>query len=324
MKHFLNILSLPRLDAAQLLIRAKSMKDTDFRSDLLGGKTVCLIFEKASTRTRVSFEVAVRHLGGSTIYLTTGDSQLGRSEPLEDTARVLSRYCDAIVIRTFGQTKVETLAHAGSIPVVNALTDEYHPCQVMSDMLTIYERTPNLKDLKVAWIGDGNNMAHSWINAAVYFPFQLTLAFPEGYEPSRDILDNALKLGAKINLTHDPKEAIEGAHYVNTDVWASMGQEEEQARREKAFKGFCVDEELMGHAAPDAKFMHCLPAHRGEEVSEAVFEGPQSIVFDQAENRLHMQKAVLEWVLQGVEVDRDAAEQLLNPIPRATGLHPAV
>ncbi|MFH1912748.1 MAG: ornithine carbamoyltransferase [Pseudomonadota bacterium] len=295
-KHFLTILDMSRDEARQVLLRAKAMKDGDIRTDLLAGKTLLLIFEKASTRTRVSFEVGVRHLGGDPVFITSRDSQLGRDEPLKDTARVLSRYADGLIVRTFGQEKLETLVEYGTIPVINALTDEYHPCQIMSDVLTMYERTPNLGEIKVAWIGDGNNMAHSFINAAATFGFALSLACPEGYRPDPAILEKARGLGANISLTDDPAEAVAGAHYVNTDVWASMGQEEEQKKREAAFAGYAVDEALMAKAAPGACFMHCLPAHRGEEVSEAVFEGPASIVWDQAENRLHMQKAIIEWI----------------------------
>jgi ornithine carbamoyltransferase len=296
MKHFLSINSLMATEAMDLVLRAKEMKDGDYRSDLLAGKTLAMIFEKASTRTRVSFEVGIRHLGGDTIFMTPADSQLGRSEPLKDTARVLSRYVQGMVVRTFAQKNVEDLARYGSIPVVNALTDMYHPCQIMSDMLTIYERTTHLKDLVISWIGDGNNMAHSWINASVYFGFQLNIASPEGYAPNTAVLERAWKMGAKVFVTDDPKAAIAGSHFVNTDVWASMGQEAEQKRREKAFAWYQVDDELLALADPNAKVLHCLPAHRGEEISEAVFEGPQSIVFDQAENRLHMQKAILEWI----------------------------
>ena len=295
-KHFLTILDIPGDEARQVLFRAKEMKDNKVRTDLLAGKTLLLIFEKASTRTRVSFEVGVRQLGGDPVFVASRDSQLGRSEPLKDTARVLSRYADGLIVRTFGQEKLETLVEYGDIPVVNALTDEYHPCQIMADMLTMYERTPDLENRKIAWVGDGNNMAHSFINGAVTFGYELALACPEGYEPDAAILDKAVTLGAKVTLTRDPAVAVSGAHYVNTDVWASMGQEEEQKKREVAFAGYEVDEALMAKGAPDAKFMHCLPVHRGEEVSESVFEGPASIVWDQAENRLHMQKAILEWI----------------------------
>lgn len=296
MKHFLSIKDLKATEAMELVLRAKEMKDGDFRSSLLAGKTLALIFEKASTRTRVSFEVGIRHLGGDTIFMTPADSQLGRSEPLNDTARVLSRYVQGMVVRTFAQKNVEDLARYGTIPVVNALTDMFHPCQIMSDMLTIYERTPNFRDIVISWIGDGNNMANSWINACVYFGFQLNMACPDGYTPNTAVLERALKMGAKVFVTDDPKSAIAGSHFVNTDVWASMGQEAEQKKREKAFAGYQVNEELLALADPNAKVLHCLPAHRGEEISESVFEGPQSIVFDQAENRLHMQKAILEWI----------------------------
>ncbi|MGL1863908.1 MAG: ornithine carbamoyltransferase [Pseudodesulfovibrio sp.] len=295
-KHFLTILDIPRDEAQQVLLRAKEMKDGNVRTDLLAGKTLLMIFEKASTRTRVSFEVGVRQLGGDPVFIASKDSQLGRSEPLKDTARVLSRYADGLIVRTFGQEKLETLVEYGDIPVVNALTDEYHPCQIMADVLTMFERTPNLTDLKVAWVGDGNNMAHSFINGAATFGYELVIACPEGYDPDQTILDKAVELGAKVSITRDPAEAVKDAHYVNTDVWASMGQEEEQKKREIAFAGYEVNDALMAKADADAKFMHCLPAHRGEEVSEAVFESPASIVWDQAENRLHMQKAILEWI----------------------------
>lgn len=295
-KHFLTILDIPRDEARQVLLRAKEMKDNAVRTDLLAGKVLLMIFEKASTRTRVSFEVGVRQLGGEPVFIASGDSQLGRSEPLKDTARVLTRYADGLIVRTFGQEKLDTLVEYGDIPVINALTDEYHPCQIMADVLTMYERTPNLEDLKVAWVGDGNNMAHSFINGSAAFGYELALACPEGYDPDQAIVDKAVDQGARVTIVRDPAEAVAGAHYVNTDVWASMGQEEEQQKREAAFAGFMVDEALMAKADSDAKFMHCLPAHRGEEVSEAVFESPASIVWDQAENRLHMQKAIIEWI----------------------------
>ncbi len=295
-KHFLAIEPMGSEAALALIKRAKAMKDTRFRSDLLRDKTIVMIFEKASTRTRLSFEVAIRQLGGQAIFMTPSESQLGRSEPLRDTARVIARYNDGMVVRTFGQEKVDELAKYGNVPVINALTDQGHPCQVMADVLTMYERDPDLASLKVAWVGDGNNMANSWIEAAMVFGFALSLAVPQGYDPDMALLARAQKAGAKTSLVRDPKEAVKGAHYINTDVWASMGQEAEQKKREAAFAGFCVDASLMALAAPGAKFMHCLPAHRGEEVSEEVFEGPASIVFDEAENRLHAQKAILEWV----------------------------
>jgi len=296
-KHLLRILDLEPQETMALVKRAREMKTTGHRSGLMDGKVAMLVFEKASTRTRVSFEVAVRRLGGSTVFMTPAESQLGRSEPLSDTARVLSRYADVIVVRTFGQTKVDDLAHYATIPVVNALTDEYHPCQVLSDLLTMYEHRQDFENLKVAWVGDGNNMANSWINASAHVPFELALACPEDYDPDPNVLAHAKQAGAKVTLTRDPEAAVSGAHFVNTDVWASMGMEEEQAEREAVFAKFQVNDDLLALADPEAKVMHCLPAHRGEEITEEVIEGPRSIVFDQAENRLHMQMAILEWVL---------------------------
>ncbi|WP_457572490.1 ornithine carbamoyltransferase [Desulfovulcanus sp.] len=295
-KNFLTILDLPMSVAHDLVSRAKEMKDRVYQDDVLKEKTIILIFEKASTRTRVSFEVAIQHLGGKSVFMTPQESQLGRNEPLKDTARVLSRYGHGLVVRTFAQENLEELVKFGQIPVINALTDKFHPCQVMSDLLTIYERTPDFSQLKIAWVGDGNNMAHSWINAAIYFPFQLNMAVPKGYEPDVDVLERALQAGAKIYLTHDPKEAVAGVHYVNTDVWASMGQEDEQDMRKDAFNKFQVNSELLALAHPEVKVLHCLPAHRGEEITDEVIEGPWSIVWDQAENRLHMQRAILEWI----------------------------
>jgi len=296
-KHFMRIDDLGIDGAHALIRRAKEMKDTKFRGHLLDGKVAALIFEKASTRTRVSFEMAVRHLGGDPMFMTAAASQIGRSEPLRDTARVLSRYVDCIIMRTFGQERLDEMAKYGSIPVVNALTDQGHPCQIMADILTIYERTPDLKNLKIAWIGDGNNMANSWIEAAGIFGFDLCLACPEGYRPSPAEIELAKSRGGRITLTDDPKVAAQNAHYINTDVWASMGQESEQKERAIAFKGYCVDRNLMALADPNAKFLHCLPAHRGEEVTDEVIEGPASVVWDEAENRMHVQTAILEWVL---------------------------
>lgn len=295
-RHFTKIRDFDPQTALAVLHRAKAMKDARYTGTLLQGKVLVLVFEKASTRTRLSFEVAVRRLGGQVIFMTPAESQLGRSEPLKDTARIISRFNDGMIVRTFGQSKLDQLMEFGSVPVINALTDEGHPCQVMSDMLTMYERTPDLASLRIAWVGDGNNMANSFIEAAMTFPVTLTLACPVGYDPDPALLDAARASGAKVSLVRDPATAVAGAHYVHTDVWASMGQEAEQRVREAAFDGFCVDEALMAKAAPGAKFMHCLPAHRGEEVTEDVLEGPRSIVFDQAENRLHMQMAILEQV----------------------------
>jgi ornithine carbamoyltransferase len=280
----------------RVLHRARQMKETAFRGSCLEGKIAILLFEKASTRTRISFEAAVRQLGGDTVFMTPQESQLGRSEPLRDTVRVLSRYADCLIVRTFGQEKLDELAAYGSLPVVNALTDQGHPCQVMADVLTMYERTPDLASLRVAWIGDGNNMANSWIEASMMFGFELCLAVPEGYDPDLNLLEAARTAGARVSLSRDPRKAAAGAHYINTDVWASMGREQEQRLREQAFAGYCVSGDIMALGAPGVKFMHCLPAHRGEEVTEAVFEGPDSIIWDEAENRLHAQKAILEWI----------------------------
>ena len=294
-KHFMKLRDLGPEGAWNVLRRAKAMKDSRFRGHCLDGKVAVLLFEKASTRTRMSFEVAVRHLGGSTIFMTPQESQLGRSEPLKDTVRVLSRYVDCLIVRTFGQEKLDELAAYGSLPVVNALTDQGHPCQVLADVLTMYERCADLKSLRVAWVGDGNNMANSWIEAAMVFGFELRLAVPEGFDPDLNLLEAAREC-ARVSLGRDPRQAVAGAHYINTDVWASMGREEEQQARERAFAGYCVDDALMALAAPGAGFMHCLPAHRGEEVAESVFEGSASLIWDEAENRLHAQKAILEWI----------------------------
>ena len=294
-RHFFSLRDVGSETAQALVSRAIAMKSPRYKSTLLDGKTIVLIFEKASTRTRLSFETAVRELGGHTVFMTPNESQLGRSEPLRDTARVISRYNHGMVVRTFGEEKLKKLMQYGTVPVINALTNEGHPCQVLGDVMTMTERTPDLSTIRVAWVGDGNNMANSWIEAAMLFPFTLTLACPEGYDPLPGLIEEAQAAGAKVRLVRKPVDAVEGAHYVNTDVWSSMGQENEQYTREEAFAGYCIDTGIMRKAAPDAKFMHCLPAHRGEEVTEEVFEGPASIVFDQAENRLHIQKAILEW-----------------------------
>lgn len=295
-QHFLTILDLAPEEAVRVLDRAAAMKAAAFRGNLLDGKTCILVFEKASTRTRVSFEVAVRHLGGWPIFMTQNDSQLGRDEPIRDTARVLSRYADCLIVRTFGHHKLEELASQGSIPVVNALSDEYHPCQIMADLLTMQEHSGRLDGLTVAFVGDGNNIAHSLINAAARFPIRVVVAAPKGYEPQAAVVQRARSLGADVAVVNDPAQAAAGADYLYTDVWASMGQESEQQERARAFAGFQINEELLAKAAPGAKVLHCLPAHRGEEITDAVMEGPASIVWDQAENRLHVQKAILEWI----------------------------
>jgi ornithine carbamoyltransferase len=291
-RDFLAIPDFTRPELLALFDLAARMKRGDYKGKPLTGKTLGMIFAKSSTRTRVSFEVGAYQLGGHALFLSSRDIQLGRGEPIRDTARVLSRYLDGIMIRTYDHADVEELARYGSIPVINGLTDLLHPCQVLADLLTVRESLGGWDGKAVAWIGDGNNMANSWINAAGSLGFELRLACPEGYRPNAEILArNQAK--AKILLTADPCEAVRGAHVVTTDVWASMGQEQEQATRAKAFQGYIVDAALMRRADPSAIFLHCLPAHRGEEVSEEVLEGPQSRVWDEAENRLHVQKALM-------------------------------
>ena len=298
-----DFLAIPDFSTDQLyrmLSLAADMKAGRNREQPLRGKTIALIFEKSSTRTRVSFEVGAYQLGGHALFLSSRDIQLGRGEPLKDTARVLSRYVDAIMVRTFGHERIEELAQFATVPVINGLTDLLHPCQIMADLLTIQENFgPDLKDRRIAWIGDGNNMANSWINAAYRFGFELRLACPEGYRPDPALVERA-RGQASIVITGDPAEAAGGADVINTDVWTSMGQEEETAARMEAFKGYFVDEGLMRQASPQAIFLHCLPAHRGEEVSDQVIEGRQSRVFDEAENRLHFQKALMAVLMGGV------------------------
>lgn len=280
-------------EICNLLQRAVVLKGTPHPVRPLEGKALAMIFRKSSTRTRVSFEVAIHQLGGFGVFLSDRDSQLGRGEPIPDTARVLSGYVDAILVRTFGHAEVVELAAHAIVPVINGLSDLLHPCQLLADLLTVREEFgPELEPLTVAWVGDGNNMANSWLNAAALLGFQLRLACPEGYDPDPDILARASGAG-RVLVTRDPREAVEGAHVVTTDVWASMGQEEEAAHREEAFRSFQVDDLLMGRARPEGIFLHCLPAHRGEEVTASVIDGPRSRVFSEAENRLHAQKALL-------------------------------
>jgi ornithine carbamoyltransferase len=298
-RDFLAIPDYSRAELLALFDLAERMRKGDYFEKPLTGKTLAMIFMKSSTRTRVSFEVGALQLGGHALFLSSRDVQLGRGEPIPDTARVLSRYVDGIMIRTFAHAEVEELAKFASVPVINGLTDLLHPCQVLADLLTVRQYLGTTDGRKVAWIGDGNNMANSWINAAYRLGFDLTLACPEGYDPDKTILERAQSV-ANVRLVRDPQEAVEGADVVNTDVWASMGQEEEQAIREKAFKGYIVDDALMSRAQQDAIFMHCLPAHRGEEVSASVIDGPQSVVWDEAENRLHVQKAIMANTMGGV------------------------
>jgi ornithine carbamoyltransferase len=292
-KHFLAIPDFDTNGLYDLLDRAHRLKSGEETGKPLAGKTLGMIFQKSSTRTRVSFEVGMFQLGGHALFLSSRDMQLGRGEPIRDTARVMSRYVDGIMIRTFDHQDVVDLARYGTIPIVNGLTDLLHPCQVMADVMTMQEEFGrDLTGKKVAWIGDGNNMANSWINAAYRFGLEVRIATPEGYEPDPEIVERA-RGSATVILTNDPRQAADGADVVTTDVWASMGQEEEAQKRMQAFKRFQVDSSVMGAAAPDAIFLHCLPAHLGEEVTEEIFEGSQSRVWDEAENRLHVQKAIL-------------------------------
>ncbi len=299
-KDILTLSDLEPSDFKLLLDRAAELKSRHRKGILdrtLIGKSVGLIFDKPSTRTRISFEAAAIQLGAVPIFISSGDTQMARNEPIEDTARVLSRYLDGVAFRTFSQDLIEQFAASSDIPVINALTDKYHPCQVLSDLLTVIENKGSLKGLKVAWIGDGNNMAHSWINAAAALGFTLTLACPKAYAPDKKILAQALEKNSSISVTTDPLEATRYADVINTDVWASMGQEDEQAKRQKAFKAYQVNSLLLDVADKDAIVMHCLPAHRGEEITADVLDGPRSVVWDQAENKMHMHKAILDILL---------------------------
>jgi len=298
-RDFLSIPDYSRAELMKLFALAERMRDRTYTDKPLAGKSLAMIFMKSSTRTRVSFEVGTWQLGGHALFLSSRDVQLGRGEPVSDTARVLSRYVDGIMIRTFSQADVEELAKIATVPVINGLTDLLHPCQVLADILTIIQELGSIEGKRVAWIGDGNNMANSWINGAYRLGFDLTLACPEGYDPNPAILERAQTV-AKVRVVRDPAEAAEGADVINTDVWTSMGQEEEQAIRQKAFDGYLVDAKLMSRANPGAIFLHCLPAHRGEEVASEVIDGPQSRVWNEAENRLHIQKAIMANLMGGV------------------------
>ena len=274
-------------------LKVKQQKGTAVSTQ--AGKSLGLLFDKPSTRTRVSFETAMVQLGGSPLFISSKDTQMSRAEPIKDTARVLSRYLDALAIRTFSQETIEEFAQFATIPVINALTDAYHPCQVLSDLLTVIEHKGSVENLKIAWIGDGNNMAQSWINAAAVLGFELHLACPQDYFPDSEIVSAALKKStARITLDTDPVAAVKHADVINTDVWASMGQEAEQQARKEIFAPYQVNRALLEKAAKDAIVLHCLPAHREEEITEAVLEGPQSAVWDQSENKLHMHKAILD------------------------------
>jgi ornithine carbamoyltransferase len=296
-RHFLTLLDFSSDELNRVIQRAIELKAMLQRREIyepLKNQTLGMIFEKSSTRTRVSFEVGMAQFGGHALFLSPSDTQLGRGEPIEDTARVLSRMVDVIMIRTFEHEKIETFARHSQVPVINGLTDTHHPCQLLADMQTYIEQRGSIAGKIVAWIGDGNNMCHSYINAAMRFGFKLQVACPAGYEPDATLVASA---GDAVTIMHDPRLAAAGADLVSTDVWASMGQEEEQKIRKAAFSGYMVDDAIMACANDDALFLHCLPAHRGEEVSASVIDGPQSVVWEQAENRLHVQKALMEFLL---------------------------
>lgn len=306
-RHLISIHDLTRDEVAGLHRLAARLKaePAAYRQTLVD-KTLAMVFEKSSTRTRVSFEVGMLQLAGHALFLSSRDIQLGRGEPISDTARVLSRYVDGVMARTFAHQTVLDLAAHGSIPVINGLTDDLHPCQALADYFTLGEIFGDLAGRRIAYVGDGNNMAHSLLFGAAKAGMDIAIASPAGYEVKRDYVElarqDAEKAGTSIELTTDPRAAVQGASAVYTDVWASMGQEAEAEERLRAFDGFVVDEALMAEALPDAVFLHCLPAHRGEEVTAGVADGPQSRIFDQAENRLHVQKAILAWLLGGVEL----------------------
>jgi len=299
-KHYLQFKDLRAEEYAYLFERMgiikKRFKNYEKYTPLTD-RTLAMIFEKASTRTRVSFEAGMYQMGGSVVHLTTGDSHLGRAEPVEDTAKVISRMVDIVMIRTYEQTKIEAFAASSRVPVINGLTNEYHPCQILADIFTFIEHRGSLQGKVVAWVGDGNNMANTWLQAADILGFTLHVSTPSGYEIDSRVA-GVSNTGCVKNFKH-PLDACRGAHLVTTDVWTSMGFEAENAQRKLAFADWCVDGAMMAAAQPDALFMHCLPAHRGEEVAADVIDGPQSVVWDEAENRLHAQKALMEYLLLG-------------------------
>ncbi|HET9822437.1 MAG TPA: ornithine carbamoyltransferase [Burkholderiaceae bacterium] len=300
MKHYLQFKDFRAEEYAYLFERTREIKKR-FKNyekyQPLTDRTLAMIFEKASTRTRVSFEAGMYQMGGSVVHLTTGDSQLGRAEPVEDSARVISRMVDLVMIRTYEQSKLERFAAHSRVPIINGLTNEFHPCQILADVFTFIEHRGSIQGKTVAWVGDGNNMANTWLQAAEILGFKVHVSTPGGYEvdPAVAGIDDA----NCFRVFKDPLEACRGAHLVTTDVWTSMGFEAENAERVKAFANWCVDDRLMAVARPDALFMHCLPAHRGEEVAASVIDGPQSVVWDEAENRMHVQKALMEYLLLG-------------------------
>jgi ornithine carbamoyltransferase len=300
-KHLLTLADLAMEEFEAFFKRAIELKQNQKKGLTdrpLAGKSLGLLFDKPSTRTRVSFETAMVQLGGSPLFISSKDTQMSRAEPIKDTARVLSRYLDVVAIRTFSQEMISEFAASSDIPVINALTDAFHPCQVLSDLLTVIEHKGTYENLKIAWVGDGNNMAQSWINAAAALGFKLHLACPQGYLPDEEIVNTAVqKPDAKITINTDPVAAVKDADVVNTDVWASMGQEAEQESRKHIFAPYQLNASLFKHAAKDAIVLHCLPAHREEEITEEILEGPHSVVWDQSENKLHMHKAILDFLI---------------------------
>ena len=300
LRHFLQLADLSGDELQHVFERTRLIKDRFKRYEFyqpLRDRTLAMVFEKASTRTRVSFEAGMYQLGGSVIHITTGDSQLGRSEPIEDSARVISRMVDIVMIRTYEQAKIERFARYSRVPVINGLTNEYHPCQILADVYTYIEQRGSIRGKVVAWVGDGNNMAHTWLQAAEILGFTVHISTPSGYEVNLEVA--GLRDASCFKVFKDPLEACRGADLVTTDVWTSMGYEAENDARRTAFADWCVDADMMAAAKPDALFMHCLPAHRGEEVAADVIDGPQSVVWDEAENRMHVQKALMEYLLLG-------------------------
>lgn len=296
-RHFLSLLDLTPTELKQLLQRGIELKNMQRNGEVfepLKNRVLAMIFEKSSTRTRVSFEAGIAQLGGHALFLSPRDTQLGRGEPIEDTARVLSSMVDIIMVRTFEHEKITKFADYSSVPVINGLTDSLHPCQLLADMQAWIEHRGDMQGKTATYVGDGNNMCHSYINAACQLDFKLNIACPEGYDPDPALLENA---GSRVKVFRDPRAACEDVDLIVTDVWASMGQEDEQKERQNVFSDYQVNDELMALAHQDALFMHCLPAHRGEEVTASVIDGPQSVVWDEAENRLHAQKALMEFLL---------------------------
>ena len=296
-RHFLSLFDCSPAELNQIIQRAielKQQRQQGIVHETLKGRMLGMIFEKASTRTRISFETGIFQLGGNAIFLSPRDTQLGRGEPLADSARVMSSMLDLIMIRTYAHSGLEEFASHSRVPVINALSDDSHPCQLLADVQTFVEQRGSIAGKTVAWIGDGNNMCNSYIEAAMQFDFQLNIGCPMGYEPSAHLLEQA---GDRVRILYDPARAVAGAHLVSTDVWASMGQEEEAKERMLAFAGYQVTEQLLDQAADDVLFMHCLPAHRGEEISHTLLDDPRAVVWQQAENRLHAQKALMEFIL---------------------------